>query len=521
MTFENNNELKLQKMKSLYNEFDQMIKRGESSQVFNLCKSINSSEIPRNLLVEFAEIARRIGQPQLMIRWLRPIVRSEKPAHPPVSIMELTTYTQGLIRLGGFNEAQRMIETILKHEGEKTFEQFRGGIYFMQASLFVMQWKYKKAIPFFKKHRTLKSVEGYQKVVSTLNLIAAYSAIGDFKKSIFEINRLEPKLIKNNATGQFTLILGNLNEVKSQVMFLLKNYSEALLCLDKANQLLKRADKRSLLYVAKWKTLIELAVSDSDNKIIYLNQLREIQLQSKLISDYETVREIDFQYALFTKNIDMFLKVYWGSRQETYRKRILKIFTDELNLNPKEFIQKSFNYPLFKQEEISRIVTKNFPTVDLLSNVRSKLVRKLFALLTREFYRPLRLIELFDELYPDEYFNPKSTPEKIHKLINYARIFITKNKYPIEIKNLKVGFQIVATQPCYLVIQNSNVDSNNKKLEFKLSPELQTKREFTIDEFINYHSMPERTARNTLKKLIESKKIKKLNFRKKSTFKFL
>lgn len=501
----------IDKMKKQVDEFDQQIKNGNSNGVYLVCKKINSTEIPRSLVIDYAEVARRIGKPHLIIRWLRPIIRSEKILNLNPTYKEQSAYAQGLIRIGAFNEAESLIAQILKLPECKSDPQ----IHFTQASLNINQWRYKSAIPHLKKHLSTPSVNSYSKIVSQLNLCSSLVGLGKHNTAWKEILKLEKKL-KNT---QYNLIKGNLAEIKSQVLFFLGQYSEARLSLHLASQLLQRADERSLNYVEKWNLLIDLKQTKDNSTInIILEKLLKLREKSVALGDWESVRDIEFQTALNKNDIPGILKVYWGSRFESYKKRILSTYLSEykVQLDPGvSFIFKFENINL--QDEKKLLPFKNTEIYDLVKLAPTKSLKKLFYFLSVELYKPLQLTEISDYLYPNEYYNPITTPAKIHRLIANAREWLSIQKIPVEISIFKNGVKLKFIKSCNIIIHKN---MNDRKLEnqIEIKEELKNKENFSAHDFAVIYGIADRTARSYLQTLLKKKVIKKLQFRKQPTY---
>jgi hypothetical protein len=76
-------------------QWDEWIKEGHSSKVRMLCRQLNQKKIPRELLVDYGNIARRVGAPDLIILWLSSVVRSEKALQVKATEKEKALYALG------------------------------------------------------------------------------------------------------------------------------------------------------------------------------------------------------------------------------------------------------------------------------------------------------------------------------------------------------------------------------------------------------------------------------------------
>ncbi len=489
-------------------DFDKKIKNGESSEVFYNCKNLNSSTIPRELLVDYCDIARRIGRPSLIIRWLRPIIRSEVPISPPVSYYEQSMYVQGLIRLGGFNEANKIIKSISQNQNITIDDN----IYFLKASFFINQWDYKRAIPCLKKVLKSQRISYYNKLVSRLNLCASFAAIDNYIKAEKEIDSFEKILNFTKNRGKFNLLLGNLYEIKGQVYLNTSRFDKALNSFQKSLELLNRADGRGVINAEKWQTIIKIKNSKNDHDLqASIQVLLGLRTKAINLEYWEAVREIDFQIAYETNNVELFWKVYWSSRFISYKSRIYKLFNSKIDLKATDQNKKNFIW--FSDFKYN----KGIPTIDFSKLTNSKIIKRIFFCFTLDFYRPIRIIEVFDLIYSNEYYNPITSPMKVYKLIAKARIILIKNKIPIAINRTKFGFKLDFLSPVNILLTNRMLTNSHNTFNL-IDDHLINLKHFTFKDYQNHFNYSPRTARRKLDILIKEKLITKLKFRSNPTF---
>lgn len=124
-------------------------------------------------MVNFAHIARRVGLPHTIIILLNHVIRSEKRSLTPASSEEKAIYGLGLLRLGAFNEAEKILNSVNPDEDPQ--------VYFYKASLYINQWNYSKAIPLLRHYIKNEKVNSYQKLVGRINLCAALVSLKKIK----------------------------------------------------------------------------------------------------------------------------------------------------------------------------------------------------------------------------------------------------------------------------------------------------------------------------------------------------
>lgn len=456
--------------------WDLLIRQGESVKVRQLCQALNFKKIPRTLVVEYAHIARRVGLVDLILKWLGPVVHAKKAFEQEASPQEKALYGLGLVRAGAFREAQQILEGISAEQDPQAA--------FYRASLYINQWNYRKAIPQLKKYIRDSAVLPYAKLVGRLNLCASLVSIRKLEAAEFEIGRL----IKKLQLGKTELLRGNLLEVRSQLFFEKGEWAKALEDLESAEALLKKADPRSRLYVDKWKTIIhhkQMKVSTTlpSEEVNNFTKLKE---RAVAIQDWETLRDCDLNLALDTQDFELGLKVFWGSLFAPYKKRILELFENRLR-PANEFLWIS---PLGRADSAF-----DLDLIDLAPTIQLK---KFFFLMTRELYRPLRITELSDFLYPDEFFNPQSTPEKIHSLVLRARKWLESQGLPLKIVSYRKGFKLEFTGPGQLLLYRNL----NLAKQISIPEKIRAQNTFTSEQWARENQVSARTARRQLADLV-------------------
>src|SRR5262249_15524932 len=161
--------------------------------------------------------ARRVGAPDLIVLWLRPIVRSEKILAQAATEKEKALYALGLLRLGAFFEASQILSEV---DPEKDPQ-----VYFYRASMTINQWNYSKAIPDLKKYLHHTEVPAYSKLVGRLNLCASLVSVLKTDLAEKEIGKLMRKLERS----ENPLLKGNLLEIRSQLLHEQGKSDQALL----------------------------------------------------------------------------------------------------------------------------------------------------------------------------------------------------------------------------------------------------------------------------------------------------
>lgn len=388
-------------IKNQLNEIDFLIKNLEAKKAKKILVDICKSEIPRHLVVDISQFARRLNMPSIILKNLHPIIHSELPDIQPTD-MEIALYSVGLYLNGAFQEAEKKLITVVNNNNNNN--NCEPQIYFIMALCYMKQWKYKKAIgPLFQFQKQI-SKTSYEFLLSELNISACYQALG---QSDLSLKHLEIVLKQNS----YLNLKSSAHEIYAQILFSKNEYSKALLILE------TNIDKNSFFY-KKWFYLIHLYLNYNHHSV---QQLTDFQSEAKSAGQFEIVRDIDFHIFLKKKDYDSLQLLKKTSHFSSFQYRINQVL-------PKSISKKMFL--MLKTNPINS-VNQNQNNSDWVINYHSGnitfkntemlclkgLVKKIFLLLLSESYSSFQIGEIFSHLYPNEYFNYHSSPKRVLQIV--------------------------------------------------------------------------------------------------------
>jgi tetratricopeptide (TPR) repeat protein len=451
-------------------QLDFFIKAGETARARTQLVALRAIEIERSDLVEFADLARRVQMPSLIIRWLRPVVRPEKPIFPIASDKEIAIYALALARLGVFKESLTLLKSLLSGREPQ--------VYFYLGLVYLEQWDYLSAQTYFQKYARFNSISDYQKTVGLLNLAACLVGERNWPKADEALDNL---LLLTNHPSLKLLRLNTL-ELAAQSKIFRSQILEAQVFLNEARQLSGTTNHQYEFFVRKWLAIASLLGPDQDPQAILA-----IRDEAKRDSYVETIRECDFFIATARKDDHGFLKVLFGTHFKTYKKRILKLYGWNKPIPTKYIIElggASFNAKCFSPEEI------NLP----------RRVRQLLRLLLSDCYRPFSLAEIFSEVYQNEYFNPVTSIPKVDQLIYRLRQALAAKQIPLDVQVKKSRANLLALAPIQIVLRRKHLNISTKLIACmnQLSLAFQTNR-FTTKEAAKILKLSETSMRRHLR----------------------
>ncbi len=459
-----------QKCIELRQQIDQLIKAGDGDQAKKELVRISIPDIPRSERFHFAQLCRRTGLINSGLKMLSKIIREDQEGMIEARLEEKAEYGVLLQRLGAVDEAKKLLNEIVNDKIPSA--------YLYLAFCNFNQWNYREAIDPLKKYLELIDDNSYAYLVGQVNLAAALVNI----EKNDEAGALLDRIIAINEKLGNKLLLGNCYEIKSQLQIQLGRYGEAKKLLDKSEKSLQNNQLLEKFFIYKWRTIAE--AFESPKKIDW-NELRK---KARHFNHSESIREIDYHEAIIGHDLDLALKVLFGTPFYDYRKKLL----NKLPMDVPSFYRMGAPSPLEKDFDLLLGSYIGAREVFKLGSI----LHRLFCTLVNDFYRPKRIGALFSHLYPDEYFDPHSSPDRVHQILKRFRSSIQKDINTIELRHTNNTYHVEFSQQFSVWLPFSYPElSKNGLIKTRIEREW-TDRRFTRRQFQNLFSL-EYTAANT------------------------
>ena len=210
--------------------------------------------------------------------------------------------------------------------------------------------------------------------------------------------------------------------------------------------------------------------------------------------DYETGRDLDLYEAYIKKDLMLFKKIYFGTQYASYRLKMKVLFKIKN-------VVKHENKFIFQTSEDNKIPVEIFQPMGLSLTPMSKLLLKIIF---TDFYRPIHLGEVFRQLYPNEFFNPNSSKDRLYRVFLKLKKEVIKCEAPIDIfwKNNQIGWAY--SRSFILSLEEKSVNENKSALFFSQLPD-----RFSIYDFKNAIGKSRRTSERWIRQWLDEKIIKK------------
>ncbi len=423
--------------KTLFAEIEKLIRDGDSARA-RLCLShLRKNKLNSNERYQAARFARRLDDPKLGLLLLRPIVelsqRQKVACAPDIQI----EYAVCLIKQGISSQGVRLLQTV-DPERHPHVLLYRSFAHFSN-------WEYAAAVPLMERYIKSPQLTDYERIIGTVNWIAALVGARNMDEADRQIRILVPKLQERN----LSLLLGNTYELWTQVAIFRRQIEPAAKMLDLAARTLSLSQSRYRFFIEKWKIYLSGLQNGPSSDL--LTRFQELSHGAAAIGDFETIRECDLLQGEIFKDLELIRKVYFGTPYSGYRNRIKA-------LQIVNFDETDTHLWQFKQGSQTEVKTLDLYAMkwgeDSLPTKRLKNTERLLQLLTTDFYRPFAWTRIYNNLFPEEIFDPVLDPHRIYELIRRANGWLKESGLPFDVSNDPFGYRISASQTCAILLKS-------------------------------------------------------------------
>ncbi len=386
---------------------------------------------------------------------------------------ELAEYGMLLLRIGATNEADTLLHRVDVTKAPEAL-QYR-------ALVSMTRWEFEKAIPDLNRFLGTKP-PAYAALVGRVNLALAHVESGHFEHA----GKILAETIQTSlAEGHKRMLCSSL-AYRAQLFIQERNFEAAKRDIEMGEQYLESAKTGDRLLFLKWKLILDGLEEEST---VPLKDLRQRALDNR---SWEDVRLADLYSLRIKFDISQFLHLIFGTPYQGFRERIFA----EMNKT--------------SDRSVYYLGPKNAPRMDLHTgqiDQAEKIYRllpaggkchQLLEILLRDFYHPLRIAGIFSELFRGEHFDPSSSPDRVHAIINRTRAWLRENKIPVEIREFH-GFYTLLINSDFsfrIHLERRSVDIMN--LHFERLQSSLPERSFTASEARNKLKL----ARQTIQRII-------------------
>lgn len=416
------------------------------------------------------------------VKVLHRSVYFDEKINPQATDFELLQYGAALVAIGANNEGLKILKLVSNEvEPEKNLN--------ISIALFY-KWKYREALPYLEEYIRDPRLTEYQMLIGNVNLASCYIGTKNFQKAY----DLAQEVLQLSEVQGLRLLSGFALEIISESLIWMGKHKECEASIILAEEALAQSGSTGFIWLQKWSAVNQLFQGDIHGGLEKLAQVRKTSFEK---NEWETVRECDLFLSKFGQEPELFHKVYFGSPLEEYKMRAYQIYSES---------KKSVYIPQYFDWQPNPVVSKTKAQSILFDwQKMSKSLYQLFILLCEDFYKPVRIAQVHESLFPDQIFHPIHSVRKTYDLIRRL-----KN----EIK--PYGLEIIPNGSGYFLRNNSNC-SIRKKINqeyfgqneeiFKEIMQIKRNASFCTDDLVVHLGLSRTTAHRFLKWALESKKI--------------
>ncbi len=404
---------------------------GERQVALGLLRKAMAGRVPREVVLPLASLARRAGAPGLGAQLLHSIVRPDKPTNATAA--EQAEYAACLVRIGAEGEALKILETL----NGKDYPQ----VLLFRAFALIPRWEYRQSIPLLESFIEHPKVSGEIRLVGLANLAAAQIAERDFAAAEKNVD-----IIFAEAKEKSLLLpLGVAHELSARSAVARHDWQEAEVRLSRVEAHFGSNDDIHLFFARKWRCFMALEKSPSSPQVAV--GLKNLRAEAVKRGEWETVRECDRYEAVAHQEKIYFDRVMVGTPYPQYRRGLL-------NEMKAQFIEPTY-YDWHPGEVALPDLAKRSGGAKGLLDLSSgefggveiklgQLFHRLLLGLSADFYRPLRLATFHSLVYPSQFFNPHSSPNRLHNAISRFNAWATVKKIPFGIHSAAGFYSLTA-----------------------------------------------------------------------------
>ncbi len=472
--------------KGFLSQLEDLIQAGQLKDARLLLKKITLREIPRVYIQAVASFARRAELPGLGLKLLNPIVRPQRKKMIHATELEKIEYAFCLSNCGAQKESLDLLETI---EVPQTPQALLA-----KSSALIQSWNAKDAISLLKTYVVSPAISHFDRLAGQVSLVSAFV----YEGQTFEADILISKLLKD--TERFNLLHGKLLCYQIQNCIQAKNWGEAEKILQKTATYLTEMEEEDLLLFSKWNAIFHCYQKDCHPDA--LEELKKVREKAFGLKNWETVRHCDFYRATLTKNIALAHRLYFGTPYASFRNKLNAEFENALLL-PNV-------YPLALGPASGNPQKLNF-LIEEMSDVKSmkhgQASHRALLALASDFYRPLRVTTLHSALYPDEFFNPFSSRDRVHQVLRRLRLTLKQLQFPLAIEEADGLYSLTAKAAVQLFVPKEVTAKDRTQFQMESLQTRWPSETFSVSQAASHLQIETRTALILLQKALEQGEI--------------
>lgn len=406
------------------------LRAGRISQAAAQLRNLKPAEIQREFRLPIANLCRRAQMDYLALRILSPVVRPETLSAAPTP-EEQAEYAASLLKIGAVHEAIAILDSVKELPAARLFKAY----------CHIKQWEYDEAIPLLEIY-IAKAPNAYMKLVGQVNLAASYAATLQIEKA----HVLLTEVLQLTQLEGHKRLLANAHEIRAQLYIYQGLYEQAQKDLELAAKDLQ--DSGDGLLIRKWSSIL-IALRDGNSEALSL--FREEAQKNR---DWESLRDVDFFQLTLQPDDRLLSRLIYGTPFAFYRSRV----SSHLGRQPVS------SHYIFGAEQSPRFVLATGEVEGKTVSAPGNTVHQLLAVLLSDLYRPWSVGSIFAELFPNEYFDVFSSPNRVHQLLWRLRRWFDANEIPVALSEYDGQYRLEIKGDFAFVIPSHRVTLDEQEI---------------------------------------------------------
>jgi hypothetical protein len=266
-------------------------------------------------------------------------------------------------------------------------------------------------------------------------------------------------LIDDTRAAALWRLMGNAVLLSAENEILSGEWKAAHEALALAESLTRKNNAMDAFLVAKWSAVLRLKEhGPSEPALRELGVVRQRAVQKE---HWETVRDCDRFRACALGDYDLARQLYHGTPFASFREKLARQMSRE-NLATETYTW-SLGSGAMRRLDLTSGRDEDGGLVVKPGQGECRLLR----ILSSDFYRPFRLASLHHLLFAGEFFNPLSSPDRVHRALLRLRRALETRRFPLGIAEHEGAYRLVADGACALVVplDNEGIDRDDYRCQ--------------------------------------------------------
>jgi hypothetical protein len=354
---------------------------------------------------------------------------------------ELAEYAGCLIRLYAIREAERTLARIPDTDPRK---------YYFQAFARIHEWDYSAALVHLRRYESFAPESPYLSLVARVNLADCLVETGDFSAAA---GLLEVLLREARESGA-KLLEANVLELTAKNHVYAGDARAAASAIREVKDFFggRAAGTADAFFLEKLERILELRAGGQGAR----EALEAFQSRAFGAGEFETARDVDLYRAEFDRDPLIYAKLFHGTPFAAYRRKIVRSAESVGVEIPTEFIA-VLGPTGVEDREDDRSIRRPTKAFEPARHFKPRqLLHRLFSALCADLYRPRRLLEVYEKVYPEAIFNPQSSRDQIHQALKRLRQEFADARLPYRVVEEKETYRLEAVRRSPVILREDS-----------------------------------------------------------------